>query len=55
MFKEALIAYTSYLKKYPYDYKIWDKKRNCLLVLGKEKQAQKAYQKILEIKPDYIF
>lgn len=52
MFEEALIAYTSYLKKFPFDFKIWVKKGDCLTALNKSKQAQKAYQKALEIKPN---
>lgn len=53
MYDEALIAYNSYLKKFPYDYKSWVNKGNCLTNLGKEKQAQKAYKKALQINPDY--
>ena len=53
MFKEALIAFNSYLEKFPYDYKIWHKKGDCLQKLGREKQSQKAYDKALQIKPDF--
>jgi tetratricopeptide (TPR) repeat protein len=54
MFEEALVAYNSYLDKFPFDYKIWYLKGNCHLNLGQGfKQAQKAYKKSLEIKQDY--
>jgi len=52
MDKEALIAYNSYLKKYPYDYKIWNKKGDCLTALNRKATAKKAYQKALDIKPE---
>ena len=51
MNKEALLAYSSYLKKFPYDYKIWNKKGDCLTALNKKTTAKKAYQKALDIKP----
>ena len=53
MFKEALIAYNSYLEKFPFDYKAWHEKGRCLDELNRKKQAQKAYDKALKIKPDY--
>jgi len=52
MDKEALVAYSAYLKKYPYDYKIWNKKGDCLTALNRKATAKKAYQKALDIKPD---
>jgi len=52
MDKEALVAYNAYLKKYPYDYKIWNKKGDCLTALNRKATAKKAYQKALDIKPD---
>ncbi len=52
MYEEALIVYTSYLKKFPFDFKIWTKKGTCLTALNRPKLAEKAYQKALEIKPD---
>ncbi len=52
IYEEALIAYSSYLKKFPFDYKIWVKKSTCLTALNRPKLAEKAYQKALEIKPD---
>ena len=55
MFEEALVAYTSYLKKFPFGFEIWAKKGNCLDKLNRPKLAHKAYQKALEIKPDFKF
>lgn len=51
--KEALVAYTSYLKKYPFCFEAWAKKGNCLSLLNKKTQASSAYKKALDIKPDY--
>ncbi len=53
IFNEALIAYTSYLKKFPFSFEIWAKKGDCLMALNRPKLAQKAYEKTLKIKPDY--
>ena len=49
--KEALVAYNSYLEKFPFDFEAWNKKGQCLDKLGKKALAQKAYNKALEIKP----
>ena len=54
MFDEALTACNSYLKKFPFDYKIWHKKGDCFDKLGKTAQAKKAHAKALKIKPDFI-
>jgi tetratricopeptide (TPR) repeat protein len=53
MKKEAINAYSSYLKKFPYDFKVWAKKGDCLLTLGKNQMAENAFKKALKIKPDY--
>jgi tetratricopeptide (TPR) repeat protein len=53
MFKEAITAYKSYLKKFPFDYKAWIAISNCYTKLGKDQQAQVAYRKALEINPNY--
>jgi len=53
MFKEAVTAYKSYLKKFPFDYKAWIAIGNCYSKLGKDQQAKRAYNKALKIKPDH--
>ena len=53
MNNEALSAYNSYLKKFPFDFKIWYKKADCLELLGRKKQAEIARNKAKKIKPDY--
>ena len=52
MIKEAIIAYDSYLEKYPFDFKVWVKKGGCHSALGREYHAKEAYKKALKIKPD---
>lgn len=52
MDKEALVAYSTYLKKFPYDYKAWNKKGDCLVALNRKSSAKKAYNKALKIKPE---
>jgi len=52
MYKEAIIAYKSYLKKFPYDYKIWIAKGNCFSKWRLSSLAKVAYKKAREIKPD---
>ncbi len=52
MIEEALVAYTSYLKKYPFDHKIWVKKGDCLSSLGRKTMADWAFKKAREISPD---
>lgn len=51
MFEEAIIAYKSYLDKFPADYKIWNKLSNCLYNLEKNSEAKKAWAKAKQIKP----
>lgn len=53
MFNEAIVAYESYLKKFPHDFKAWGNIGFCFNELGKDKQSEKAFKKALEIKPDY--
>jgi len=52
MHKEAIIAYESYLKKYPHDYKAWLCIAECYSCVGKKGKFQRAYDKALEISPD---
>ena len=50
MIKEALIAYESYLEKFPYDFNVWILKHDCLKKIGMEKEAAEAYEKAKQIK-----
>ena len=52
-YKEADIAFKTYLKKYPHDYKAWKSKGDCLSKLNDPSAAQKAYQKAIKISPEY--
>lgn len=54
MIEKALVAYTSYLKKYPHNFEIWTKQGNCLTALGREEDAKKAYKKAQDIMPKNI-
>lgn len=53
MYNEAITAYESYLEKFPYDYKAWSAKGDCLIHLKKNKQAEVAYKKASDINPNY--
>lgn len=49
--EEAILAYSSYLKKYPFDYEIWTKYGNYLTSLNKKEEAKNAYNRAKEIRP----
>jgi len=52
MFSEAIIAYSEYLKKFPFDFNAMLKKAECLKAIGKITQAENLYKKAMEIKGD---
>jgi len=51
MMEEALTAYENYLEKFPYDFKAWNHKGNCLHKIGREAEAKEAYNKAQSISP----
>jgi len=52
MMEEALTAYENYLEKFPYDFKAWNHKGNCLHKIGREAEAKEAYNKASSINPN---
>jgi len=52
MYKEAEIAYSSYLESFPINYVVWEQHAKCLMHLGQKKKAEVSYQKARRIKKD---
>lgn len=50
--EEAILAYSNYLEKYPFDVEMWTKYGDYLTILDKKEEAKDAYGKATQINPD---
>ena len=52
MLEEALVLFEKNTKDYPLSLNAWDSYGECLKMMGRKKEAIKAYKKVLDFNPN---